>query len=295
MGLLSTCRFIVRHPLSRGRRAESLLRYLRWQIGARLVPGPVAVDFVNGAKLLAAPGMTGATGNVYVGLHEFEDMAFVLHFLRPGDLFVDVGANIGSYAVLAGAGVGADGIAFEPDGAAFGWLARNIGLNGIAHSVEARQQALGGEARQAKLTIGGDTTNHVVVDGQAAPDGGQTVQMTTLDEALVGRVPAMLKIDVEGFETEVLNGARDVLGREGLRCIILELIGGGERYGFDEDELRRRLAGLGFGEYAYAPFERRLHPRDRASGGNVLFVRDLPFVQARVASAAPFVVRGTQV
>jgi hypothetical protein len=37
-----------------------------------------------------------ATGNLYVGLHEFEEMAFLLHFLRRGDLFADVGANVGS-------------------------------------------------------------------------------------------------------------------------------------------------------------------------------------------------------
>ena len=49
-----------------------------------------------------AAGMTGATGNVYCGLHEFEDMALVLHALRPRDLFVDVGANVGSYTVLGG-------------------------------------------------------------------------------------------------------------------------------------------------------------------------------------------------
>jgi hypothetical protein len=41
------------------------------------------------------------SGNIYAGLHEFGDMAFVLHFLRAGDLFADVGANIGSYTVLA--------------------------------------------------------------------------------------------------------------------------------------------------------------------------------------------------
>lgn len=51
--------------------------------------------------------MTGATGNIYVGLHEFEDMAFLLHVLRRTDLFVDVGANIGSYTILAGGAAGA--------------------------------------------------------------------------------------------------------------------------------------------------------------------------------------------
>jgi hypothetical protein len=43
--------------------------------------------------------MTGATGNVYYGLHEFQDMAFVTHYLREGYLFADIGANIGSYSV----------------------------------------------------------------------------------------------------------------------------------------------------------------------------------------------------
>jgi len=42
------------------------------------------------------------------------DMGFLLHFLRKDDLFLDVGANIGSYTVLAGGAVGAKSISFEP-------------------------------------------------------------------------------------------------------------------------------------------------------------------------------------
>lgn len=80
----TTLKFLTRHPLSKGRVMAALARFARWQIGSRLVPGPVAAEFVNGSLLLARPGMTGATGNVYAGMHEFEDMAFVLHFLRPG-------------------------------------------------------------------------------------------------------------------------------------------------------------------------------------------------------------------
>src|ERR1035437_1568359 len=98
MGLVSTARFIIHHPLSRGRKLFNLGRKALWQIGARLVPGPVAGNFVNAAELLASPGLAGVTGNVYVGLHEFVDMSFVLHFLRPDDLFVDVGPTLGSYA-----------------------------------------------------------------------------------------------------------------------------------------------------------------------------------------------------
>ena len=86
MGILNTLSFLLNHPLSRGRKLQILRRFAAWQIGARLVPGPVVCPFANGSWLLARPGMTGATGNVYVGLHEFEDMAFVLHVLRGGGL-----------------------------------------------------------------------------------------------------------------------------------------------------------------------------------------------------------------
>jgi hypothetical protein len=51
--------------------------------------------------------MKGAAHFIYPGVCEFEEMAFVLHYARPTDLFVDVGANIGAYTVLAAGASGA--------------------------------------------------------------------------------------------------------------------------------------------------------------------------------------------
>lgn len=102
MGLLKSLRFVLHHPLNRGRPVTALSRWLRWQLGSRLLPGAVLLPFVDEVGLLVRPGMTGATGNVYCGLHEFEDMALVLHALRPDDLFVDIGANVGSYSMIGG-------------------------------------------------------------------------------------------------------------------------------------------------------------------------------------------------
>ncbi len=84
MGLLNTYRFIANHPLTRDHKIHAMSRWLRWQFGSRVLGWPVVVPFVGDTRLLARPGMTGATGNIYCGLHEFEDMAFVLHFLRSG-------------------------------------------------------------------------------------------------------------------------------------------------------------------------------------------------------------------
>ncbi len=102
MSLLNSLGFILRHPLNRRQPGAALVRWLRWQVGSRLLPGPVLAPFVNDVRLIVEAGMTGATGNVYCGLHEFEDMALVLHALRSGDLFVDIGANVGSYFMLGG-------------------------------------------------------------------------------------------------------------------------------------------------------------------------------------------------
>src|SRR5437764_10412334 len=83
---LSTVEWIVNHPLSKGRRAQNIARFLAWQMHSRFIRRPHIFETANGAKMWAISGMTGATGNLYVGLHEFEEMAFLLHFLRAADL-----------------------------------------------------------------------------------------------------------------------------------------------------------------------------------------------------------------
>ncbi len=72
--------------------------------------------------------MSGATGNLGVGLHEFVDMAFVVHFLREGDLFLDIGANVGSFTVLAAGVARARSFAFEPIADTARDLRRNIAV-----------------------------------------------------------------------------------------------------------------------------------------------------------------------
>jgi len=294
MGLWQTYRFITGHPLTRGQVPQALARWLRWQLGSRVLGWPVAVPFVGTTRLLVRPGMTGATGNIYCGLHEFEDMAFVLHFLRLGDLFVDVGANIGSYTILASA-LDAKIISFEPVPETFEALLDNLHLNRLAASVEARHQAVGRHEGEIEMVADQDTTNQALVPG--ARYSGKTIRvpMVTLDEALHGRVPKLVKIDVEGFESEVLAGARATLQSPSLRGLIIELNGSGQRYGFDEDALHRDIQALGFQPCRYDPLQRRLTDLDggRSSSGNTLYVRDPQAAHAELQAAPRYRILGT--
>ena len=164
-------RFLCNHPLTRDHRAAGFARLCRWQIESRL-RREVIVPWVGGIRLAARHGMTGATGNIYAGLHEFADMAFTLHFLRPDDLFLDVGANIGSYTLLASGVCKARTISFEPDPETMALLRRNIDLNGLHGHVVLEQAAVGAEEGEVEFTIGRDTGNHVTKGNEGTNSTG---------------------------------------------------------------------------------------------------------------------------
>jgi FkbM family methyltransferase len=286
-------RFITEHPLNRKRKVASMLRLVSWQLGSRIASGPVTINFVNDAKLLVRPGMTGATGNIYTGLHEFEDMAFVLHVLRTSDLFVDVGANVGSYTILASAALGAKTIAFEPIPTTYGHLVDNIDLNGVHDLVIAHNIGVGAERGELIFTSSLDTVNHVL--GAAESDIASTkIAVNTLDEMLGESRPTVIKIDVEGFETRVIDGAAKALSRDTLLAVVMELNGSGERYGFDESTLHARMLGYAFRPFTYSPFTRQLLSLEgkKSTSGNTLYIKNLERVQERLVSAQPFTVLG---
>ncbi|RYZ16335.1 MAG: FkbM family methyltransferase, partial [Sphingobacteriales bacterium] len=112
--LLKIIRHINGHPLASRHQWLGYYRLCQWQLRSRFSKGPKKVSFTKKTSLLIARGMTGATGNIYTGLHDFPEMAFLLHFLRPADRFMDIGANVGTYTVLASAHVGCQSLSFEP-------------------------------------------------------------------------------------------------------------------------------------------------------------------------------------
>ncbi|MEQ8262157.1 FkbM family methyltransferase [Pseudohaliea sp.] len=296
MSILKTLCFITSHPLNEGREIAALCRFAKWQLSSRMAPGAVVVDWISGTKLLVRNGETGLTGNIYTGLHEFIDMAYVLHLLRKADVFADVGANAGSYSILACGAVGARGFAFEPVPATHARLVENLRLNCIEECVDHPQIGIGKESGIIRFTTDGDTVNHVLAEGEVTVDAVD-VEVLTLDEALGASEPMLLKIDVEGFEMPVLMGASRVLNSSALNSVIIELNGSGSRYGFDESLILELMFDYGFRSYAYDPFTRSLDDLagESSDSGNTLFIRDLQLAKARVQSARGFRVNGREI
>lgn len=288
----SLIRYLTQHPLNRRMQLRNLPGIARWYLASRLLHGAaVIVPFVNRSKLIAIPGRWGSEANVLCGLHEFADMGFLLHILRPGDLFCDVGANVGTYTILASSAIGARSMAFEPIEATYTDLVANIAVNGISDLAMACRLAIGSKPGQLNLTNAHDTTNHVELNDQVG--GLQSVEVDSLDRRLAGEAPVLLKIDVEGWESETLAGGEATLNDHRLKAVILELNGSGHRYGFSDEDTHRLMLSAGFEPFGYAPFERRLFELGgiRRKSGNTLYLRDLEAVRARLEAAPPFHVR----
>jgi len=241
--------------------------------------------------------MTGATGNIYTGLHEFEDMSFLLHFLRKDDIFVDIGANVGSYTILAGSVVGSKCFSIEPIPTTFTALIDNVNLNGIYDKVSCLNIGIGAGNGQLKLTSILDSINHVKSTTDKETDLIIDVPVKKLDDVLGDEEPTLIKIDVEGVETEVIASAVKTLSRYSLIAVIMELTGSGKRYGYDETALHQKMLDYGFCPYLYLPFERKLQLLNTKNNnsGNTLYLRNVEKVRERLQNAVKFVINGIEI
>jgi FkbM family methyltransferase len=129
--------------------------------------------------------------------------------IRPSDLFVDVGVFIGLYTVAVAKRVGSEGrvVGFEPDSTNYLAAREHVRLNGVEDRVELIQAAAGPCDEFVSFKPGGDMA-HVSSD---PGDATCKVECVTLDKVFIGKRVDVLKIDVEGFEERVLQGAAGLL------------------------------------------------------------------------------------
>ncbi|MFC4211312.1 FkbM family methyltransferase [Pedobacter lithocola] len=283
-----TLGFINNHPLAKKHLLLAYFNLVKWQINSRIYKGLIKVPFVNDVSFYARKRLTGITGNIYTGLHEFNDMGFVLHFLKEGDVFYDVGANVGSYTLLASGVTKATTLAFEPINSTFEILSKNIELNELSNLVELVNKGVGKTAEILLFSTTDDTTNHVIIEEENID--GQGIEVINLDYFEDKYSPALIKIDVEGYELEVLDGANKTLINPELKAIIIEIIGGSNLYGHDMDSIHKKLISFNFKPYSYNPFTRVLEPALPYIESNTIYIRDIDFVTKRVSSAKSFYV-----
>jgi FkbM family methyltransferase len=281
--------FIFNHPLAKRHKLKAFSNFFLWQASQFLWPHEREIPFIMNTKLISKKGLTGVTGNIYTGLHDFEDMGFLIHFLRKSDLFFDIGANIGTYTILASGVTGASSVSFEPVPKTFNYLKRNIAINNLQDLVRLRNIGLSKGPDKLFFTINYDTVNHVTNRSEYNEENYILVDVDCFNNIIkIEGVPILVKIDVEGFETEVLRGMDLLSTSNTLKAIIIELNGSGSRYGFDDTKVHHHLIESGYHPFKYNPFDRKLTPSTSFGSINTIYINDVDFVKMRLETSDSF-------
>jgi FkbM family methyltransferase len=198
------------------------------------------------------------------GRYETAKVALIQRFLRPGMTFLDVGANMGDFSLIAAKTMQDDGrvLAFEPSPDNCRWMRRSIELNGYG-SIELFEIALSDVTGEAALYLGDRIAKHSLLPRKIEQDT-ITVTVETLDDFLesTGSTQVdMMKIDVEGAELKVLRGGAATLSRPGPMILMVDIHGGRVK----PHEVWSQLVEYGFSVRSPDDPEREIEPSGQLS------------------------------
>jgi len=182
------------------------------------------------------------------GEYESETTRLIKRLLAPGQTMIDVGANIGYFAIVAARAVGPQGrvVAFEPVGPVRARLQRNLALNGLSR-VEVREEALSASSGNVKFFTGPADDTGLASLRPLEGSRETTVRQVRFDDLWrVDDPVALVKIDVEGAEMAAIRGMSGTL-RRWLPDIVVEVTDAYlQALGSSAAELMAFLTGIGY-------------------------------------------------
>jgi len=209
----------IRRLVQRDGLSFTIKRAMAFSIAHSPLAYRLSFSYTKNTRLVFAPALL--TYSIFANKQtRHTDIDLAKKYTPVGGIMVDVGGNIGSITIPVAEHVGPTGAVhiFEPSPKFFEIITSNISLNNFSDRVTAHQVALGSRIDTVYLneSVDDDTTNHIAAAGTA-------VQQDTLD-SFTSTLPHIdfLKIDVEGYELEVLKGATQTLQKT--KCLYIEFI-----------------------------------------------------------------------
>jgi len=266
---------------------QGLLKHAHWQVRKAFNWFPFE-QRIAGSRIVASHRYCGVSALINSqGLYDYNNMRLLQWLFRDGGTFFDIGANIGSYTLVASEQGNAQVVAFEPHPTTVTLLSENVRLNG-RKNVTVCPLALGQRDGSLWLTdCAGSSINHSVTQGD-----GRTVEVpcrrgdTFCGER--GLTPQYVKVDVEGFEFDVLTG----FGAQ-LHCVellLIEWIGLSEQRSVGSQAIHALLAEYGLSGPYRCLFEKNaLLAHAGASREDAIYLRET--VRARLQASGWLVER----
>lgn len=279
---------ILKHPANKNRKIQSLYQLIQWQLTNKLIDKKTEID-AFGYKMIIYSPTVARRFVYYTACADYDETSFIRRFLKERDRFLDIGANIGIYTLLAASIVKEGGHvdAFEPCPSTYSILKENINRNHILQ-VSLHAVALGEEPGTVKFTPDLDGTNHIITSN-SRHENFIAVPCQTLDQTFADNAKnyAMAKLDVEGVELSVLRGANSLLSRNNPPVLLLEINGLHKRYGHQSFEIIYFLKSKGYDMAIYTNRDNQITFIDEPKPGihNYLFIskKAIDWVKNRIA------------
>lgn len=251
---------------------RAMARHCLWQVRKALDLFPFEQG-ISRSRIIAAHRRCGVSALIHSqGLYDYDNMKLIQFLLREGGVFFDVGANIGSYTLIASEQERAQVFAFEPHPGTFRLLKGNVELNG-RKNVTLLNVALGDRTgRMFLIDDGGSATSHLRPDG--SPGTIPVPCMRAEDVCRAQRVmPTCVKVDVEGFEHEVLTGFGSCLSS--VEALFLEINGLSDERSTGAAEIHSLVTSQGFaGPFACDFGARRFSSRQVRTAQDAVYVSE---------------------
>lgn len=220
-------RHVLSEPLNRGKRIALLRNYVDWHLRYKHRGRRWVISFENGLQSHVYPYPDHDAGelNIWTANVDFHDLQLARTVLEKGDFIVDAGCNVGN-RTLALADMLSGALLIDAGNVAVQRCRENLRLNGLDEGAFSVLEAAVGDAPGEVLftDTGGASTANKVVSDECTTANVRRVSVTTIDREVerMGRVPAFIKIDVEGQDYSALTGAASTLRSGKVRLVKFE-------------------------------------------------------------------------
>ena len=241
---------VLNHPLNKNKKISALIKFFTFQFYSEFFKKSIIFNWINESKLEINKGDVGLTGNYYCGVFDFNQVFFLLFSANESDKFIDIGSNLGSYSIAAAKVKGLNTYTIEPVKETFNRLKKIIALNELDTKINLIQLAISDYEGTAQFYNSRDSMNAFAEKNSS--EVTETVGVQKLDNLFSGMGNLILKIDTEGHELRVLNGAKKLLAEGYVKSIIIE-------NNQDSLEIHELLVTYGFTSVAFNPLTREVN------------------------------------
>lgn len=247
---------ILNHPCNKGSKLTAFARIIWWKLNQLLFHMPAVVQMTHEAKCLCYPESSYGGMVVYTRFPEYHDMNFIYKMVRPGDIFFDIGASIGTYSLIAASKISSGKVyAFEPTASSLNILNQNILLNNFEAKIEVVAKVASDIDGYEFFALCKDSEENHICYSAGKREGGEleiaSVRLDTfVSECRLSYVD-IVKIDVEGAEYKVLQGLEAYLTCGKVGTLLIELNPNSRLFGVRPSDIFQFLGIRGYAMYHF--------------------------------------------